>query len=244
MEKGLGNRLCIIPGGYLHLDENIQQHNDYSGPVDSIIYAPTLALADYPHCELASSIQDGPLILQTLLENFPQYNIIFRPHPSDLRLAEINRQDERGLAFKQSLELCLSHPRCILDDNPGDYMDSYNRSAMMVSDTSSTAMTFAFTTGKPVIFYTPYDDRLIQAMGNKSRFLQDRCKIGAIVSNKDELNDKISEYMENSPQHRKNPLDFRDSVIFNVGSAASYFAENIDYILEEKQHANWIYINW
>lgn len=243
-EKGLRNRLCVIPGGYLHLDENIQLAAAYRGPVDSIIYAPTLSLADYPHCELATSMADGARIVERLLACFPEHRIIFRPHPSDLKLFQMNRTDARNDQFSRLLELCREHPRCVLDDHPTSYMASYNRSALMVSDTSSTAMTFAFATGRPVFFYAPRNPELTATLGGQMAFVRDRTAVGAVATSLDDLVRQMEWHLLNEEQQRAGVKEFRDKVIFNVGTAGDYLARNIDYILHGEQHADWHYFNW
>ena len=81
---GLRNRICVIPGGYLQLDRTRAEIAAHSGPCDSILYAPTLALADYQDRELVSSLEQAPRILAALLAGFPEREVIFRPHPADL----------------------------------------------------------------------------------------------------------------------------------------------------------------
>ena len=243
-EKRLRNRLCVIPGGYMHLDENIELAAVYRGPVDSIIYAPTLSLADYPHCDLATSMNEGSLIVERLLAGFPDFNIIFRPHPSDLKLFQLNRRDARNGQFSRLLELCREHPRCLLDDNPTSYMKSYNRAALMVSDTSSTAMTFAFTTGRPVFFYAPRNNDLMATLGKQMSFVHDRCKVGEIATSLEDLMRQVEWYLLNEEGQRTEIKEFRDKVIFNVGNAGAYLARNVDYILHGEKHAEWLYFNW
>ncbi len=242
-ERQLKNRLCVIPGGYLHLDENIQAARAYTGPVDSLIYAPTLSLADYPHCDLATSLPDGPALCERLLEQFPDYKLIFRPHPSDLKLYQLSRADSRGAAFARLLEMCETHPRCVLDSNPTRYMASYNRAALMISDTSSTAMTYAFATGRPVVFYAPRNAELINTLGQELSFVKDRQQVGSVATSLDAVAAQVEQHLQmRTNQHFR--TDFRDQVIFNVGRAGAYFAENIDYLLRGEKHPDWRYFNW
>lgn len=243
-DKGLNNRLCVIPGGYLHLDENIALAESYRGKIDSIIYAPTLSLADYPHCDLATSIFDGDEIVEHLLARFPDYRIIFRPHPSDLKLFQMNRRDARSEPFARLLKLCEGHPQCILDNHPTRYMESYNRSAAMISDTSSTAMTFAFATGRPVFFYAPRNEELSATLGGQMAFVRDRAEVGEISTSIDNLLRQMERHLLNGNTGHESVRNFRNRVIFNVGTAGNYLAENIDFILYGEKHADWHYFNW
>jgi hypothetical protein len=243
-DQGLSNRLCVVPGGYPHLDHNMALAAAYDGPVDSIIYAPTLALADYPHRELASSFDAGVRIVRALLARFPEHQVIFRPHPSDLKLYQINRKDGRSVAFQALLDLCEQQPRCVLDDAPGSYMASYNRAAMMVSDTSSTAMTFACATGRPAFFYSPRDAELVDALGDEMAFVADRAKVGAVAGSIDELLARMADHMQEPSVGSADIRAFRDRTVFNPGNAAHYLADNIDYMLSGERHADWLYFNW
>jgi hypothetical protein len=243
-DKGLSNRLCVIPGGYPHLDENMRLAAAYRGPVDSIIYAPTLALADYPHYELASSMDQGLTIVQSLLARFPEHVIIFRPHPSDLKLYQLRRKDKRNDQFAALLELCAREPRCVLDAAPGSYMASYNRAAMMVSDTSSTAMTYAFATGRPAFFYAPRNTELVATLGEQMAFVADRARVGVVAIAIDELLDQMAAHLDSEQARCEDIRAFRDTTIFNPGRAADYLADNIDYMLSGERHADWLYFNW
>lgn len=241
--KKLTNRLCVIPGGYMHLDENIKLAQDYQGPVDSIIYAPTLSLADYPHSNLATSIGDGAALIENLLQHFPDFKIIFRPHPSDLKLFRLNRSHALREAFALLLELCRKNPRCILDSKPTNYMDSYNRSALMLSDTSSTAMTYAFATGRPVVFYAPHNEQLVDTLGRELAFVHDREMVGTIATSVNHVTQQTAQHLQDTNE-KKMLKAFRNEVIFNVGKAGTYFAKNIEYLLKGEKHPDWIYFNW
>lgn len=242
--KGLTNRLCVVPGGYPHLDANMALATAYDGPMDSIIYAPTLALADYRHRELASSFDQGADIVRALLARFPEHWVIFRPHPSDLKLYQLNRKDGRSAAFNALLDLCEQEPRCVLDDAPGSYMASYNRAAMMVSDTSSTAMTYAFATGRPAFFYSPNDAELVATLGGEMAFVADRAQVGAVATSIDELLEQMAAHLANPGGRYAGIRAFRDRTVFNPGKAAAYLADNIDYMLSGERHADWLYFNW
>lgn len=243
-EHGLRNRLCVIPGGYPHLDRNMALAAAYDGPVDSIIYAPTLALADYPHRELASSFDQGLAVVRALLARFPEHRVIFRPHPSDLKLHQVDRRDALSEQFDRLLTLCETEPRCVLDDAPGDYMASYNRSAVMVSDTSSTAMTFAFATGRPAFFHSPRDAELLAILGGDMAFLADRARVGGVATGIDQLLELIDAHLQGDRGGHAAIRAFRDATVFHPGGAAAYLADNIDHILTGERHADWHYFNW
>ena len=238
------NRLCVIPGGYPHLDRNMALAAAYAGPVDSLIYAPTLALADYPRRELASSLDHGVELVEGLLQRFPGYRVIFRPHPADLKLYEVKRRDALTGAFARLIELCRTEPRCILDSDPTDYMASYNRCAAMVSDTSSTAMTFAFATGRPAFFFTPRNRELLDALDEESAFLAQRSDLGGVTECIDQLLEQVAAHLAGGLGTAAGIQALRDATLFNSGTSCAYLAENIDFILTGERHADWHYFNW
>jgi len=239
----LSNRLCIIPGGYLQLDRNIELAQAYQGQQDSILYAPTLALADYPHRDLASSMEHAVAIVQALLEAFPQMRIIVRPHPSDLRLYQLNRKDQISQAFERLMQYCDQQSNCFIDDNATNYMNSYNRSAVLVSDTSSTAFTYAFTTQRPVVFFSAKESQLQQQLAKQLKFIQDREQLGQVVESIPQLQQAVAS-MLGSTLIIEQINAFRRQTIFNPGTAAQYFSDNLPYILNQQRHPDWLYINW
>jgi len=241
---GLTNRICVIPGGYLQLDANVAALVDTSDEANGILYAPTLALADYPQRDLVSSVAQGPALLAELLAGFPGREIIFRPHPSDLRLYEMARRDPRSRALGQMLALCADEPRCRLDDNATSYLDSYRRASLLVSDSSSTAFTFAFATGRPVLFFSPREQEMKRALGSRLRFVADRGRVGEVVTSLGDVVPVARRLLSRSGIEDPSLTRLRDEVIFNPGRAARYFLDNVDFVLSGQQHPDWHYINW
>ncbi len=242
----LKNRLCVIPGGYMQLDRNLTAIAEEPGAADAILYAPTLSLADYDHADLVNSVRQGPELLQALLESFGEHDIIFRPHPSDLRLYELGRSDPRREPFGRMLEMCRTHDRLHLDDG-GDYMASYRRAALLISDTSSTAFTFAFSTGRPVVFFSPREEEMSAALAHRLRFVADRSEIGHIARDPSELCAAVERLLrdeDDGGERSRRLWQFRDRMIFHPGGAAEYFVRNIDHVLSGEKHPDWCYLNW
>jgi len=242
--RPLDTRLVLIPGGYTRLDDNLAHAASYRGPVDSLIYAPTLSLNAMDHHELTYSAPWGAEILQGLLDAFPQYEVIFRPHPNDLQLVRDGRDDALARPLRASLELCERHPRCHLDGSKTFYMDSYNRSQLMVSDTSSTAYTYALTTCRPVLFFSPHDDQVRGLFQETSAFIRDRERVGRVVGSVAEMT-TTAQAMIGAVEHWREEIQaYRREVCFNPGRTEEYFAANIDFILTGRRHSDWQYFNW
>ncbi len=242
--RPLKNRVCLIPGGYTRLDENLRHAQKFDGAVDSLIYAPTLSLNAVEHHELTYSAPYGAAILKKLLESFPDQRVIFRPHPNDLQLLRDGRDDNLARPFLDALQVCEENPRCHLDDQKTFYMDSYNRSRIMVSDTSSTAYTFALTTCRPVVFFSPHDDQVRDLFSSGSAFIRHRKRVGQVVGSVDEMASAMTEMNHNLDTWQERVAAYRQEMCFNPGRTEEYFVENIEFILENRKYSDRLYLNW
>jgi hypothetical protein len=220
--------LWRIPGGYIKLDRNIEFFRTHEAqiPIDSIIYAPTVCGDEFEN--YVSLPKYGEQIVGALLDNFQDYRIIFRPHPHTLDTEYVANIEKR---FRDS-------ERFDLDSNASFYMGNYCRSAVMVTDMSGTAFTYAFTTLRPVIFFSHKEDTVEKAF-NKVKYFQDREKIGHIATNIDELVEKTTLALDEREERAARIREFRDSEIYNVGKAGAYFAANVRHIFEGTVHRDW-----
>lgn len=241
---GFSHRLCLIPGGYTRLDDNLRYAEAYDGPVDSIIYAPTLSLNAVRNHELTYSIPHGAAMVQALLDAFPDKQVIFRPHPNDLQLLKAGRDDELARPFLEVMCICDEQPRCRLDGSGTFYMDSYNAAAVMISDTSSTAYTYALSTLRPVVFYSPRDEEVMAAMGEDSYFIRDRERIGAIAQSTEQMVEHIRAMLADPQGWREAIARYRDEICFNIGRAEEYFVEHVEDILATRPQPGWRCFNW
>jgi len=233
--------VVLIPGGYPKLDENIEMlANCEDGPPDSIMFAPTLSLSGDFGSGL-NSINIGLDIASAVLEANSELQFIFRPHPSDLATVKKGKNKSRSARQLMALlDLCSTHPRCLLDDSPS-YLPSFKRAIAMVSDTSSSAITFPLTTGRPVLFVS--SDKGTQSFNQASEaFLAIRNRLGFSVKDCDELQTKIKEIVSGSPELALLDVDsVRRKLIYNLGCSKQYFIKNIHYILENREHPDWYY---
>jgi CDP-glycerol glycerophosphotransferase (TagB/SpsB family) len=175
--------------------------------------------------------EHGAEIVGALLHNFPDYKIIFRPHPHTLQtdyVANIVREFS-------------NYSRFIFDTSPSSYMDNYCRANLMITDMSGTAFTYAFTTLRPVVFFSHKEGEVEEAF-NRVKYFRDREEIGYIATNTRELIEKIKLALKNKDKFKRKIRKFRDSVMFNVGRSEDYFVENFHYIAEDKKHPDWHYI--
>jgi hypothetical protein len=219
--------LVVIPGGYIKLDQNIDHFKKYDKPVDSIIYAPTVTKGEIS--EYVSLPKYGEQIIEALLNAFPDYNIIFRPHPHTLHLkcvADIKKRFSKEKRF-------------IFDSNRGFYMDNYSRSALMVSDLSGTAFTYAFTTLRPVIFFSHNEKDNLEEVFQDVKYFRYRHDIGFVVTDIEKLKEKAVLALNNASSMSEKVAEFRQSIMYNIGKVEEYFIDNINFIVEGKKKKDW-----
>jgi len=164
-------KLSII--GYYKLDYlkhkilNIKKKNQ----TNNIIIAPTDQYA-FPKLSLINKIEK--IFYQILKQT--NYNIIFRPHPSNFSSKNIIRLKKKFI-YQERIEF----------DNSKNYLNTYINSDLMISDLSGTAYTYSFLTNQPTIFFSNYEKYLKKLNYNNLNFFNDRNKIGYIVQNEKDL---------------------------------------------------------
>ncbi|NHH91310.1 CDP-glycerol glycerophosphotransferase family protein [Pseudoalteromonas sp. MB47] len=240
LEEKLTNNVVLIPGGYPRHDQNLLKYEKIKNITQSeaIIYAPTLSsLLTANDTKYTYSIIQAVTFIPMILKAFPERTLIFRPHPEDLDLIASGIQTQRAQAFRELLTLCENHPKCVLDNNKTNYIESFAKSAVMISDTSAIAFSYFLTTGKPVIFFSPDQKALKDNLGH-IRYIQDREKIGYCVDNINGLIETLEKILLNN----KHVPPSKDGIIFNEGHSEQYLLENLDYILSGKKHPDWWYL--
>lgn len=219
--------LVAIPAGYPKLDGNIRRFQACDATTDSIIYAPTVTKDRYR--AYVSLPEYGEQIVATLLETFPDHRIVFRPHPHTRH-------------FRYVTDLVKRHeaePRFVFDDNPSDYMANYARSALLVTDMSGTAFTYAFTTLRPVVFFSHREDEGIADAFDNVRYFEARTQIGYVVRTLEELRDTGRRALAERDQKEDAIRAFRDAVVYNVGTSEDYIVDSIDAIVAREVRDDW-----
>ncbi len=216
----------LIPGGYIKLDQNLKLFKKYKMESKVIIHAPTVVDSDIE--DYACLPRHSEKIVGALLENFPGYKIIFRPHPHTAKTLVVSRIVKK---FK-------NNSRFIFDDDPSFYMSNYAKSALMVTDFSGTAFTYAFTTLRPVVFFS-HNEKAFQKDFEDFSYVQDREKVGRVAQNIDELVVNVKSALKNKNELKTRIKEYRDSLIFNLGNSENYFVENVDCILNGQKHSDW-----
>jgi hypothetical protein len=221
--------ICLIPGGYPKLDRMIEYCEANGEPTQTLIYAPTVTGLEFE--AVASVSSHGLEIIGQLLANFPHFRIVFRPHP-------MSRNDE---AVRRIQEAYGSNPRFMYDSEASDTRRSYSRAALMVSDLSGTAYTYALSTLRPVVFYSQKEEEVRRRYG-ELRYVQDREKVGAIARNDRELVDAVGVLVGQLSEWRERIRAYRDALIYNVGSSEQYFVESMQEICARRRRPEWVCI--
>jgi hypothetical protein len=226
-----GKRHVIIRGGYPRLDQNIAHFEKQAVDEKTIIYAPTLALPEFEKYVSMPRWSEG--IVEILLDRFPEYRVIFRPHPHAF-------YHGHGLPAVQSiLNRFGSHPRFELDRS-SQYMATYSRAAIMVSDTSGTAYTYAFTTGRPVVFFSPNDAEAF-ASNPGVRYFEFRERVGLVAHDLEGLASNVAAALTDRPRFHDQSLKLRNEVVFNVGSSVDYLVSIFEHLKNGTDIPNAIY---
>ena len=224
-----GKHLHLIPNGYIKLDRTLAhcQRNKQCDPV--IIYAPTIIDIGLDH--LVSLPAHGDIIVDKILREFPDHVLVFRPHPHTLHMEPTRRIADQ---FSQN-------PRFCLDTAGSDYLDLYSRSALMVTDMSGTAYTYAMATLRPVVFFS-HEEEAVTNQFAESHYFADRNRVGTVVKDTQEMTDEIRRLLSQPDHHQQNAKAYRDQLIYNVGHAEDYLIDHFDYILAGESHPTWVTI--
>ena len=113
-------------------------------------------------------------------------------------------------------------------------IDAQIKSKLLITDISDTAFTYSMTTLKPSIFITPGVEI--------NSFVRPINEVGFEVKTLNELCERVEFCLKNDKILKDNIKTFRDENIFNVGKSEQYLIDNINYILEDKKHPDWIYL--
>jgi len=225
--KGLTGK-CLIPGGYPKLDELLERTQQLDAPNENrVIFAPTL---------LSEATENDSLMTHAyqLLAWFVSngWAVLFRPHPINM---------EAGNKYLHIFEALIDtfHDCDAFEvDRSKDYFESYFRSSIMVSDVSGTAYTYALGFGRPVVFFEKArDSSFAQGLLYKNRH-----RIGRTITSDSDLPDTISSLMANYTDVTHDIKTLRSEYIFNIGSSAKYFADNIQFIINGEKHPDWVYV--
>ena len=141
--------------GYLRIDYLLNKYSEKLKIKKNSIVIAITTFESFPEFTISNYLKD---IIYELL-NETSYNVILRPHPSNRDHIKIHELIE---IFKHNTKF-----QCDFSEN---YVDTYAKSQILITDMSGTAYTFAFLTLCPVIFFLPNDDAIKKNNYDKLNF--------------------------------------------------------------------------
>jgi hypothetical protein len=226
--RARGPRLAgktLLPAGYPKLDWQLREAA--GGPPDesTVVYAPTHIYAVTE--ALASLRRHGREIVRALLA--AGWRVIFRPHPESLRdqdaalVAKIVTEHQGNDRFKL--------------DRAASYAASYSASSLIVTDISGTGFTYAFTFGRPAVFFAA---NAVAEANMKGVQFEAREQIGGVVRTIPDLIQVVRALSEGRAAVRQRIESFRAQTIFNLGSSADYIVDRMEKIVHREHCADWV----
>jgi len=226
--------VVLLPLGYPKLDRAMASYQPRPGLTPrTLLYAPTQCVTRKQGLDAGYSIDDALDFVPTLLAEDPDLNIIYRPHPEDLSLLDSGFPSPTTGIMSQLETLAQHHPRLNWDRNPGQQA-SYALADVLLTDTSSTAFSFSFTTGKPVLFHSSRDDELLARAGHLD-FIRDRNRIGRICGDTSQLQEALEALLDEPGLLARSIADLREETVFHVGRAEVCCIEAVNAILAGRQ---------
>ena len=200
--------------GYLRIDYLLKKYSEKLKSKKNSIVIGITQFEAFPEFTISNYLKD---IISELL-NKTSYNVILRPHPSDRDHIKIH---ELVGIFKSNTRF-----QCDFSEN---YVDTYAKSQILITDMSGTAYTFAFLTLCPVIFFLPNDDAIKKNNYDKLNFFLNRTKIGSIVRDVKSMSQEIIKILLKIKQY-KETIQILSREIKYYGKAKKKFKEELDLI--------------
>ena len=186
---------ALINTGYLKLDKVMKELKEIKNIKSHILLAPTFS-GQMKNYNMSSKLD---IIIDNIL--LTGEKIIFRPHPLDLtskgKIKDIQKIFEK---YKNNSNFFF--------DNSHSYMDSYSKAKMLITDFSGTAYTFAYSTLRPVIFFSKNENKFFETKIADLFFYQDRLSVGLICQNIKQLLKSIAKINKKK--------DYNKNKIFNL----------------------------
>jgi len=212
----------VIPGGYPKIDYLSERISGVDTEPKSILYAPTNVALQSPVSRVQ---QDGGLIISSLLEYFPEYEVIFRPYPTPKNYD----------AVSDILESFGDHERFFLDRAQTPTV-SQLRSILVISDISSISLSFAMASLRPFIS-CELSNRLANAGSCGSEH-----DLGYTVYNAEQLVNAVNDIISRKKYWVRKLAAETKRYVYNPGCSGAYIAKQIDLIARSGSRDDWLAI--
>ena len=165
---------------------------------NKVIIAPT-GYRSFPNL----SIHNHLIKLIIFLIKSKKYNVVYRPHPSDLKSKEISK-----------IKIIFKNEPLFELDNSINYYNTYKDSKFLITDLSGTAYTYALLTDNPVIFFSKNEKYINKTYYKKLNYFKNRNKIGITINNFKYLKNTIKKLENNRKKHKIEINKVRKNIIF------------------------------
>ncbi|MFQ2147159.1 hypothetical protein ACK33U_00855 [Aeromonas jandaei] len=207
--------VCEIPFGLPKLDAFFNSVTNCKKQ-DAIIYH-----LSYLAIEKSGVVDSVFPTLKKLLNNFPDYTIVFRPYHLDRGHEVILKCIEFGSEFDN-----------FLYSDSDNYISDYSRGALMLTHREYSIHLFELATGRPTVLHLPESE--CSDINDKERHYTCHDNNLIPIINELLLNKKLQ-----SVEKRKEIC--QSAGVYNAGNSVEYFVENIEYIVTGKPHPSWKY---
>ena len=263
-EQKLCERLSLYDIIFLSSQDLIQLYNEMFNRYNSSpkIKLPVLKEIGYPKFDflqkkiknISKNQENNVLIAPTNIDGYPKFslinnlkelidelfsktdlNIIFRPHPSD-------RHKPKILQIKNFFETNSKFSYDISDD----YSLVYSKSMCLLTDISDAAYMFAFSTMRPVVFFSNQNlDNFINAKEGKIKlynycnlkYFINREKIGIIINQDTSTSEKISKLRYELKKYELSISKLKKDIKY-LGQSMERFDDEIKDLIYTKQKFN------
>lgn len=196
--------------GYPKLDKFIKYYNENKNNKESNIIMIAISTIMW-NCEKLTPIIHDSEFIDNVLEEFVNYEIIFRPHPAEIEYPYIKNYTDK-----------LNKYNNFTFDTEKSYIENFTYTKVFISDAlGSSAYTYAFATLKPVIFYIPKHTKYFEDYKHKY-YVQNLEIVGDVVTTRKDLIQMIHKYISNADYVKQKSVSIkklRDKNILNIHSS-------------------------
>ena len=190
------NTPTLINTGYLKLDKVIKELKKLKNTKNYILLAPTFS-GHMPRYNMSGKLD---LIINCVLQKGEK--IIFRPHPLDLT-------EKGNIKNIQKIVKKYKNNNNFFFDNSHSYMESYSKAKVLITDLSTTAYTFAYSTLRPIIFFSEKENDISKTELINLCYYKDRNFVGLISPNIKRLLNSIYIINKNNNYKKSKILSLR-----------------------------------
>lgn len=210
----------LVPGGYPKIDWLRSYIHKNKQSADCLIYSPTKS--ESKGSEVA---EYGEEIVRRLRRNFPNYRIVVRPYPED------------GAAVEQLKAVCNGCDVVLDESKTG--IEYQKRAAVVVTDSSSSAVTFSLASRRASIFC---NFRTFGSADTSRHLRKERVreKCGLRIFGIDDLCNSVDEVIRNRDDWKIEIGRSARDWIFEYGAASEYIASKIPVFEQRETHADFL----